>query len=380
MLSRVLRRPLLSALLSGGALVALTIPVLTLHTQLPSFTDLPKSLPIVATYDRIQAAFPGSSSPAQVVVHARDVSAPQVRRAVSELGKRALATGQMKQPINVEVNPSRTVAIVSIPLVGDGSDSTSVAALQKLRNDLIPATVGALPGVEVATTGETAGTHDFNDQMKSHAPLVFGFVLVLCFLLMLVTFRSIVIPIKTVLLNLLSVGAAYGLLVLVFQHHWAEGLLGFHSNGGIASWLPLFMFVMLFGLSMDYHVFILSRVKELVDGGMPTDEAVATGIRRTAATVTSAAVVMVAVFAIFVTLRTLDIKQMGFGLAAAILIDATIVRGVLLPVADEAARRLELVSAAVARLAAGRSIRREGEGRRAARCGAPVISPTNRGD
>ena len=331
MLSRVLRRPLLSALLSGGVLVALTIPVLTLHTQLPSFTDLPKSLPIVATYDRIQTAFPGSSSPAQVVVHARDVSAPQVRRAVTELGKRALATGQMKQPINVEVNPSRTVAIVSIPLVGDGSDSMSVAALQTLRNDLIPATVGALPGVEVATTGETAGTHDFNDQMKSHAPLVFGFVLVLCFLLMLVTFRSIVIPIKTVLLNLLSVGAAYGLLVLVFQHHWAEGLLGFHSNGGIASWLPLFMFVMLFGLSMDYHVFILSRVKELVDGGMPTDEAVATGIRRTAATVTSAAVVMVAVFAIFVTLRTLDIKQMGFGLAAAILIDATIIRGVLLP-------------------------------------------------
>jgi uncharacterized membrane protein YdfJ with MMPL/SSD domain len=117
----------------------------------------------------------------------------------------------------------------------------------------------------------------------------------------------------------------------VFQHHWAEGILGFHSNGAITSWLPLFMFVILFGLSMDYHVFILSRVKELVDGGMSTEEAVATGIRRTAGTVTSAAVVMVAVFAIFVTLRTLDIKQMGFGLAAAILIDATIIRGVLLP-------------------------------------------------
>jgi RND superfamily putative drug exporter len=146
-----------------------------------------------------------------------------------------------------------------------------------------------------------------------------------------VTFRSIVIPIKAVLLNLLSVGAAYGLLVLVFQHSWAEGLLGFHSNGGIASWLPLFLFVILFGLSMDYHVFILSRVKELVDGGISTDEAVATGIKRTASTVTSAAVVMVAVFAIFVTLSTLDIKQMGFGLAAAILIDATLVRAVLLP-------------------------------------------------
>jgi RND superfamily putative drug exporter len=167
--------------------------------------------------------------------------------------------------------------------------------------------------------------------MKSHAPLVFAFVLALCFVLLLVTFRSVVIPLTAVLLNLLSVGAAYGLLVLVFQHTWAEGVLGFHSNGAITSWLPLFMFVILFGLSMDYHVFILSRIKELVDGGMSTEEAVATGIRRTAGTVTSAAVVMVAVFAIFVTLRTPDIKQMGFGLAAAILIDATVVRGVLLP-------------------------------------------------
>jgi uncharacterized membrane protein YdfJ with MMPL/SSD domain len=149
--------------------------------------------------------------------------------------------------------------------------------------------------------------------------------------LLLVTFRSLVIPIKAVLLNLLSVGAAYGLLVLVFQHTWADGILGFHSNGAITSWLPLFMFVILFGLSMDYHVFILSRIKELVDSGMRTEEAVATGIKRTAGTVTSAAVVMVAVFAIFITLRTLDIKQMGFGLAAAILIDSTVVRAVLLP-------------------------------------------------
>ena len=177
----------------------------------------------------------------------------------------------------------------------------------------------------------TAGTHDFNEQMRSHAPMVFAFVLALCFLLLLVTFRSLVIAIKAVLLNLLSVGAAYGLLVLVFQHRWAEGLLGFHSNGAITSWLPLFMFVILFGLSMDYHVFILSRIKELRDGGMSTEDAIANGIKRTAATVTSAAIVMVAVFAIFVSLRTLDIKQMGFGLAAAILIDATIVRGVLLP-------------------------------------------------
>ena len=330
-LERVLRRPALAAALSGGALIALAVPTLSLHTQLPSFTDLPKSLPIVRTYEEIQRSFPGAQTPAKVVVAADDVTAPRVQEAIAELKSRALATGQMFEPISTDVNPTRTVETVSLSLQGDGSNGASVAALQTLRERVIPATVGALPGVEAAVTGETAGTHDFNQQMKSHAPLVFAFVLALCFLLLLVTFRSLVIPLKAVLLNLLSVGAAYGLLVLVFQHRWAEGILGFHSNGAITSWLPLFMFVILFGLSMDYHVFILSRVKELVDDGMPTEQAVATGIKRTAGTVTSAAVVMVAVFAIFVSLRTLDIKQMGFGLAAAILIDSTLIRAVLLP-------------------------------------------------
>lgn len=330
-LDRVLRRPALAAALSGGALLALAVPTLTLHTQLPSFTDLPKSLPIVRTYESIQRAFPGAQTPAKVVIAAPDVTAPRVQRSVAELERRALASGQMFEPISTEVNPARTVETVSISLQGDGSNGASVAALETLRDRVIPASIGRVDGVEAAVTGETAGTHDFNQQMKAHAPLVFAFVLALCFLLLLVTFRSIVIPVKAVLLNLLSVGAAYGLLVLVFQHSWAEGILGFHSNGAITSWLPLFMFVILFGLSMDYHVFILSRIKELVDDGMPTEQAVATGIKRTAGTVTSAAVVMVAVFAIFVSLRTLDIKQMGFGLAAAILIDSTVVRAVLLP-------------------------------------------------
>jgi RND superfamily putative drug exporter len=182
-----------------------------------------------------------------------------------------------------------------------------------------------------AVGGETAGNRDFNDLMRTHLPLVFAFVLGLAFVLLLMTFRSIVIPLKAIVLNLLSVGAAYGILVLVFQNHWAEGILSFRSNGGIASWLPLFLFVLLFGLSMDYHVFIVSRIKELVDRGMPTEEAVQKGIVSTAGTVTSAAIVMVAVFAIFASLRQIDIKQMGFGLAVAILIDATIVRAVLLP-------------------------------------------------
>ncbi|HEU5476302.1 MAG TPA: MMPL family transporter [Gaiellaceae bacterium] len=330
-LDRVLRRPALAAALSGGALLALAVPTLMLHTQLPSFTDLPKSLPIVRTYEAIQRAFPGAQTPAKVVVAADDVRAPQVQQAISRFESRALATGQMFEPISTEVNPAHTVETVSISLQGNGSDAKSAAALHTLRQEVIPSTLGQVQGVDSAVTGQAAGTHDFNEQMKSHAPLVFAFVLALCFLLLLVTFRSLVIPIKAVLLNLLSVGAAYGLMVLVFQYSWAEGILGFRSNGAITSWLPLFMFVILFGLSMDYHVFILSRIKELVDGGMSTEEAVATGIRRTAGTVTSAAVVMVAVFAIFITLRTLDIKQMGFGLAAAILIDSTVVRAVLLP-------------------------------------------------
>jgi uncharacterized membrane protein YdfJ with MMPL/SSD domain len=329
----VLKKPVVSVLVAGGILVTLAIPAFTLHTQLPSFTDLPKSIGIVRTYDAIQASFPGAQTPASVVIKADDVATPQVSAAINKLERQALASGEVKQPFDVDVNPDKTVAVVSLPLIGNGSNATSVHALATLRNQLIPATVGQVPGATVAVTGETAGTHDFNEQMKSHAPIVFAFVLLLCFMLLLVTFRSIVIPIKAVLLNLLSVGAAYGLLVIVFQHTWAQGLLSFHSNGAIASWLPLFLFVILFGLSMDYHVFILSRVKELHDGGMSTDDAVANGIKSTASTVTSAALVMVAVFAIFVTLHEIDIKQMGFGLAAAILIDATIVRAVLLPAA-----------------------------------------------
>ena len=158
-----------------------------------------------------------------------------------------------------------------------------------------------------------------------------AFVLTLAFVLLLATFRSIVIPVTAIVLNLLSVGAAYGILVLIFQHTWAEGILQFTSNRSITSWLPMFLFVVLFGLSMDYHVFILSRIKELREGGLSTEEAVSRGIRRTAGTVTSAAIIMVAVFAIFGTLRMIMMKQLGVGLAIAVLIDATIIRGVMLP-------------------------------------------------
>jgi len=332
-LDRVLRRPVVSVVVSAGALVAASVPVLGMHTKLPSFTDLPRSLSIVSTYDRIQTAFPGSQTPAVMVVKGDNVSTPQYQRAYTEFKQRARETGLLFPPFHVEVSPDKTVARVDFSIAGSGDDKTSVRALNALRHDVIPPVAKTLPGVQVAVTGQTAGTKDFNDQMKSRMPFVLAFVLGLAFLLLLMTFRSIVIPIKSILLNLLSVGSAYGILVLVFQHHWAEGLLGFDSNGAITSWLPLFLFVVLFGLSMDYHVFILSRVKELVDRGMKTEHAVSYGIRQTAGTVTSAAIVMVAVFAIFATLRTIDMKQMGVGLAVAVLIDATVIRAVLLPAA-----------------------------------------------
>jgi RND superfamily putative drug exporter len=330
-LDRVLKRPLVSALLAGGLMVALAIPALGMHTINPGVAGLPRSLPIMQTYDRIQAAFPGGPLPAVVVVEADDVQAPAVQAGIAKLQRAAADTKGFGRPVTVTPNPDDTLAMVSIPLAGDGTDKTSEAALARLRGDVIPRTIGAVPGAEVNVTGMTAGSKDFNDTIKSRLPIVFAFVLGLAFVLLLVTFRSIVVPIKAIVLNLLSVGASYGILTLVFQDGHGESLLDFTSLGGITSWLPLFLFVILFGLSMDYHVFILSRIREAVDGGMRTDQAVAHGIKQTAGVVTSAAIVMVAVFSIFATLSSLEFKQMGVGLAAAILIDATIVRAVLLP-------------------------------------------------
>ena len=328
---RVLRRPVLSLVVAGGLLVALALPAVGLRTAQPGVETFPQDLAAVQTFNRVQASFPGTEIPANVVLRAPDVNAPEVRAAIAELAEQAVASGRMHEPVVVEVNPAGTVANIAIPVDGTGTDDASMAALSTLRGDLIPATVGALPDAEVAVAGMTASSKDGNDQMKAAVPIVFGFVLVLAFLLMLAAFRSIVVAAKAIVLNLLSVAAAYGVLVLVFQHGVGKSLLGFESTSGIVPFLPVFLFVILFGLSMDYHVFILSRIRETFDRGATTDEAIAHGIKTTAGVVTSAAVVMVAVFAIFGTLSAIVFKQFGVGLAAAILIDATIVRAVLLP-------------------------------------------------
>jgi RND superfamily putative drug exporter len=283
------------------------------------------------TYDRIQTAFPGEPLAATVAVRAPDVRSLRVTAAIREMRNQAVRTGLMHDPVTIVDSPDGRVAAVNVPLAGKGTDETSNRALTVLRKDIIPRTIGRLPGVEAPVTGLTAGSYDFNQLMKQRAPWVFLFVLSLAFLLLLVTFRSIVIPAKAIVLNLLSVGAAYGVLVWIFQDGHLESLLGFQSIGGITSWLPLFLFVILFGLSMDYHVFILSRVREGYDRGMSTEEAISHGIRATAGVVTSAAAVMVGVFSIFATLSSIDFKEMGVGLAVAVLIDATIVRALLLP-------------------------------------------------
>lgn len=329
---RVLRRPLLSMVLSAGALLALAAPLLSMRTVDPGSVGMPKNLAITQTYDRIETAFPGAPMPALVVITSNDVDAPAVTRGIARLTSAVESRkGQMGGPVVETVSADRTVALVTVSLAGNGTDPRSNAALAALRDEVIPATIDRVAGTRTYVAGTTAGSVDFNQTMSQHLPIVFSFVLGMAFFLLLLSFRSIVIPLLTIILNLLSVGAAYGLLVLVFQDGFLRSVIGAQNVGGIIDWIPLFLFVVLFGLSMDYHVLVLSRVREGRDRGLPSGQAVAEGITTTAGIITSAALVMVAVFAIFATLSELEFKQLGVALAAAVLIDTTIVRIVLLP-------------------------------------------------
>jgi RND superfamily putative drug exporter len=330
-LTPALRRPAVAAAIAGGALVAMAIPVLNLHTSQSGLDALPNSAPTVETIKKIQDTFSNGSIAETEIAIAGKIDSPATQQAMLQLKNRIAAANLNTGAIDVEVNSASTVARMSVPLVGKGTDDVSNAALDRIRDGILPATLGEVEGLDYAVTGTTAMSADQNSLLKQKAPIVFGFVLVFAFALLLVAFRSIVIAVKAIVLNLLSVGAAYGLLVIIFQWGWGEGLLGFQGNDGIASWLPIFMFVILFGLSMDYHVFILSRVREAFDRGMKTEDAVAHGITTTAGVVSSAALVMVGAFAVFALMPILDMKEMGIGMAAAVLIDATIVRAVLLP-------------------------------------------------
>ncbi|GAB2858903.1 MMPL family transporter [Streptomyces deserti] len=328
----VLARPVLSVAVAAGALLAVAAPALGMKTQnLTLDQEFGDSLPIVQTYNRVNEAFPGGSEPAEVVVKADDINAPEVKSALADFRERAISSGASRGPVEIKLHDAQNVAFVYVPLVGGSDLDKSGASLDKLRDEVRPATLGKVDGVEAPITGQVAGSKDFNDQLAGAVIPVFAFVVVFAFLLMLLSFRSLTIAITSIVLNLLSVGAAYGILVAVFQHGWGASLVGAEGVGAIITWLPLFLFVILFGLSMDYHVFVVSRIREARLRGRTTKDAIQHGVVTTAGVVTSAAVIMVAVFAIFGTLSMQSMKQMGVGLAAAVLIDATIIRGVLLP-------------------------------------------------
>jgi uncharacterized membrane protein YdfJ with MMPL/SSD domain len=327
----VMRRPVVAIVLTGGLLIALAIPALGMKSVTSGIEELPQDVPVIETYNKVRAIFPSEGVTATVVVEADDVGSGATAAAIAALRARTEGSDLFLPGTTVTESRDGTVAEIAVPTRGNGTDAASVDALDELRDQIIPATIGRVQGASANVSGDAASSQDFASKLNSRLPLIFAFVFALVFVLMLVTFRSVVIPLTAIVLNLLSVGAAYGVLVLVFQNGNLESVLGFTSNGGITNWLPLFLFVVLFGLSMDYHVFILSRVRELYERGMSTDDAVRHGIATTAGTVTSAAFVMVGVFAVFVTLSFLDFKELGLGLAVAVLIDATIIRGVLLP-------------------------------------------------
>ncbi|WP_427919309.1 MMPL family transporter [Streptomyces sp. cg40] len=331
-LKGVLAKPLVSVLVAAGALLAIAAPAVGMKTEnLTLDQEFGNSLPIVGTYNRVNDAFPGGSEPAEVVVKAKDINAPEVKEALANFKAEAVSSGASLGPVDIKLHDAQNVAFVYVPLVGGSDQDKAAKSLEKLRDDVRPATLGKVDGVQAPITGNVAGSKDFNDQLLGSVVPVFAFVVVFAFLLMLLSFRSLTVAITSIVLNLLSVGAAYGILVAVFQHGWGASLVGAEGVGAIVTWLPLFLFVILFGLSMDYHVFVVSRIREARLRGRTTRDAIQHGVVTTAGVVTSAAIIMVAVFAIFGTLSMQSMKQMGVGLAAAVLIDATVIRGVLLP-------------------------------------------------
>lgn len=327
----VLARPKLFAAISGALLLVLCAPALGMKTeQLGMEKQFGSDAPLTVAYKEITGAFPGGPAPAQVVVRADDIASPRFGAAVTDFKKQLADSGRFGKAVEVELHAEQGVARIEVPLAGNGENAESRRALDTLRDDLVPDVLGPVSD-EAYVGGELASNRDFTDQLKTDIAPVFLFIAAVTFLLMLVCFRSLPIAIVSILLNLLSVGAAYGTMTAVFQHGWGAELLGMEPAGAIESWMPLFVLVILFGLSMDYHVFVVSRIREAHDRGLATRDAIREGIRTTAGSVTGAAAIMVAVFSVLALLRMQDMQQMGVGLAVAVLVDATLVRMLLLP-------------------------------------------------
>jgi RND superfamily putative drug exporter len=322
----VSRRPLAALVISVSLLATLALPALDLKTADAGLASLPADLPVVKAQGQIEREFPGAPATAQLVVEGKQLGARHGQ--LERLGRRAAHAVGTSGAVTVDVARDGRTATVTLPMSAQDQDADR-HAVDVLRDRIAP----TAPGGHALVTGDAARSADFAAQMRTATPIVIAFVMALAFALLLWAFRSPKLAATVIGLNLLSVGAAFGLMSAVFEHSWAESLLGFESSGAIVPWLPLFSFVVLFGLSMDYTVLVLERIREARRAGRSPAEAAAEGVAATAGTVTSAAVVMVAIFAVFATLRLLDMKQMGFGLAAAVLLDVTLVRGLALPAA-----------------------------------------------
>jgi RND superfamily putative drug exporter len=326
--ARVMSRPVVFFLVTAGLLAAMASPVTRLHLGQTDLTSFPDSIDSVKAIKLMNEKWPaGSTLRLQVVVTRADH--PATRPLIEDLNRRVLALPGLSPPAEQELSTDGSVALVSYTMAGAQNDLANRATVMRVRSEVVPAVFGGSQN-EALVTGDAAWTHDTTKFYEDGMPRVLLFVLGLSFVLLLVAFRSVVIPVKAIILNLLSTGAAYGVLVLVFQEGWLGDVLGIEP-GVIEAFVPVFIFTILFGLSMDYHVFILTRIKEARDHGMASNAAVGRGIAITAGTITSAAAIMVVVFAVFVTLRLVIIRQLGLGLAVAVFLDATIVRSVLLP-------------------------------------------------
>lgn len=333
LLRPALRYPLVTFLLSVLALGALALPALDMKLKSTGEEDLPRSIAVMQSYDRLTAAFPSEGTSHVVAVRAEPDQAARVTAELTELSNRTQNDplfANVTAPV-IKVSRDQRVTTLQIPTPHTSGTEDGKRSLTELRGTLVPATIGTVPGAEYAVGGDIADSEDYSQNLADRMPIVIGFVLLLTFLIMAVTFRSLVVAATALLLNSLSAAAAFGALTLVFQHSWAEGILDFHSNGSLVAWIPLFLFVVLFGLSMDYHVFVVSRVREAAMSGLSTRDAVAHGISRSAGVVTSAAILMVSVFGIFATLSMNEMKQMGVGLALAVFIDAMVIRVLVLP-------------------------------------------------
>ncbi len=326
----VAARPRSALALALLVLMGLAVPVVSMHTASPGDKDLSPRTPVIVAEHALDRWFPGASATGELVISGHRLATDQARARLLQLGVEGRRLTGGRGAISIRVARDGDTALVGIPVPG-GSLTIAQHNVNQLRSRLEPATVRLIPGATAQLTGDEAGSVDFTNQLSTATPLVIAFVLALAFVLLVATFGSPLLAVSVMALNLLSVGAAFGVLVAVFEHRWAQSLLGFTSDGAVVNWLPLFAFVLLFGLSMDYTVLVLERAAEARRRGATAGAAAAEALAWTGSTVTSAAAVMVAVFAVFATLPLLEFKQLGIGLAAAIALDATVVRAVALP-------------------------------------------------